>query len=418
MSIRKAGISIIVALFLTVPAIAQSTIASGSTPLTNAGDNIDVKTGSTSGAFRFFSSSSAQLLTITNDGRLGIGEPSPSVKLHVRGDAHISGGAGKGGLYTDTTSTNPFITIKVGDASGNYPVLRFADENNAELGALYGVKGNAMILKSGTNHWIGLRTNNYDSRERVVVAANGWVGIGGHPGAFFHVKGEGGEYMLVERNLKALYVNANWSNQGTFAQVAARGSDQMGLSLSSNDNHPEYLYIDKDGRVGINTMSLATNVALNVNGNANFNGVVTGTKIQAHYQDVAEWVPSRTDLAPGTVVVLDAALGNGVAASTAPYDTTVAGVVSAQPGLILGIEGDSKEQVATTGRVKVKVDASRGPIAVGDLLVTSDKPGYAMRSTPVDVGGVQMHRPGTIVGKALESLREGQGEILVLLSLQ
>jgi hypothetical protein len=29
-----------------------------------------------------------------------------------------------------------------------------------------------------------------------------------------------------------------------------------------------------------------------------------------------------------------------------------------------------------------------------------------------------MHRPGTLVGKALEPLTEGQGEILVLLTLQ
>jgi hypothetical protein len=73
--------------------------------------------------------------------------------------------------------------------------------------------------------------------------------------------------------------------------------------------------------------------------------------------------------------------------------------------------------IATTGRVRVKVDAGR-PIRVGDLLVSSDKPGMAMKSEPIDVGGVRIHRPGTIIGKALEPLASGQGEILVLLSLQ
>jgi len=29
-----------------------------------------------------------------------------------------------------------------------------------------------------------------------------------------------------------------------------------------------------------------------------------------------------------------------------------------------------------------------------------------------------MHRPGTIIGKALEPLRSGKGEILMLLTLQ
>ena len=41
-----------------------------------------------------------------------------------------------------------------------------------------------------------------------------------------------------------------------------------------------------------------------------------------------------------------------------------------------------------------------------------------MRSEPLTVGGVAMHRPGTLIGKALEALPEGEGEILVLLTLQ
>jgi len=53
-----------------------------------------------------------------------------------------------------------------------------------------------------------------------------------------------------------------------------------------------------------------------------------------------------------------------------------------------------------------------------DLLVTSQTPGSAMRSEPIDVNGSKLHRPGTLIGKALEPLERGQGEILVLLTLQ
>jgi len=74
--------------------------------------------------------------------------------------------------------------------------------------------------------------------------------------------------------------------------------------------------------------------------------------------------------------------------------------------------------MATTGRVRVKVDGTKGPIHIGDLLVTSDVPGVAMKSEAVNLGGVQIHRPGTLIGKALEPLEKGKGEILVLLSLQ
>lgn len=177
------------------------------------------------------------------------------------------------------------------------------------------------------------------------------------------------------------------------------------------------LQVASSGEVGIG-VAPETGFKLKVAGNAHFQGTVSGTEIKAHYQDIAEWVPSNADLAPGTVVVLDASVGNGVMASSRAYDTSVAGVVSGQPGIILGEEGEAKEQIATTGRVRVKVDATSGTIKVGDLLVTSDKPGYAMRSTPIDVGGAFIHRPGTIVGKALEPLAGGAGEILVLLSLQ
>jgi len=136
------------------------------------------------------------------------------------------------------------------------------------------------------------------------------------------------------------------------------------------------------------------------------------------YQDVAEWVPATSKLAAGTVVVLNRDKNNEVQASMQSYDTAVAGVVSAMPGLILGVEAPEKAQIATTGRVKVKVDATAHPIKVGDLLVTSDKPGYAMLSQPLDIGGIKLHRPGTLIGKALEPLKGGEGEILVLLSLQ
>lgn len=166
------------------------------------------------------------------------------------------------------------------------------------------------------------------------------------------------------------------------------------------------------GRVGIGTSTL-TAAALTVNGDVSVNG-----NIAAKYQDLAEWVPASEDMLPGMVVVLDPTVSNQVMPSHRAYDTTVAGVVSAQPGVILGVGGTDKEQVATTGRVRVRVDASRGAVAIGDLLVTSDRPGMAMKSQPIDVSGIAIHRPGTVIGKALEPLANGEGEILVLLSLQ
>lgn len=159
--------------------------------------------------------------------------------------------------------------------------------------------------------------------------------------------------------------------------------------------------------------------SIHATGNITTSGSITGgTVIGAVYQDVAEWVPATKTMPPGTVVVLNLDRNNEVMPSARAYDTAVAGVVSTHPGVLLGVAAASKAQIATTGRVRVKVDATKQPIKVGDLLVTSDRSGFAMKSIPLDLGGVKIHRPGTLIGKALEPLPRGEGEILVLLSLQ
>jgi hypothetical protein len=193
------------------------------------------------------------------------------------------------------------------------------------------------------------------------------------------------------------------------------GTDGSGWKFAVAKNQAgavsDLFTIQDNGRVGIGTTS--PQYTLDVNGSIRATQV-----IGAVYQDVAEWVPAGAPMHAGTVVVLDLGKTNEVIPSQHAYDTAVAGVVSAFPGLILGEESSSKAKIATTGRVPVHVDASRRPIRVGDLLVTSDKPGTAMRSEPLDLSGVKIHRPGTIIGKALAPLDKGEGEILVLLSLQ
>ena len=178
------------------------------------------------------------------------------------------------------------------------------------------------------------------------------------------------------------------------------------------------LKISQDGNVGLSTAP-SSSYRLDVGGNLHATGDISASGvIKAKYQDVAEWVPAEDHLASGTVVTLDPSRSNHVIASHAAYDTSVAGVVSAQPGIVLGEGGAHKATVATTGRVRVRVDATSSPIVIGDLLVSSATPGMAMRSEPVPINGRSFHQPGTIIGKALEPLLKGQGEILVLLTLQ
>jgi hypothetical protein len=261
--------------------------------------------------------------------------------------------------------------------------------------------GTELSLNNNANGPLVLRTNN---TEKFRIDSAGKVGIGTNAPVF------------------SLDVNGGTNGFRAKASTSA-GSD----TIASFENAGGIQAIVRaNGNVGIGTTALSPtekleiggNLKLTGSGNIDAAGTITGGTINAKYQDVAEWVESSQALPAGTVVVLDHTRTNQVVASSQSYDTRVAGVVSAQPGITLGEKGESKVLVATTGRVKVKVDASAGPIHIGDLLVTSDVAGVAKKSESINLGGVQFHRPGTLIGKALEPLATGTGEILVLLSLQ
>jgi hypothetical protein len=135
--------------------------------------------------------------------------------------------------------------------------------------------------------------------------------------------------------------------------------------------------------------------------------------------DLAEpFQMSEEKIPEGSVVVIDEANPGHLKQATFAYDTRVAGVVSGANGIKAGIalhqEGalEGGQNVALTGRVYVKADASFGAIEPGDLLTTSDTAGHAMKVTD------HTKAQGAIIGKAMTALGDGQGMVLVLVSLQ
>jgi len=272
----------------------------------------------------------------------------------------------------------------------------------------------------------------WSSASGAITETCGKLGIGTTaPADSFHVFGSSPNMRLEHSSpTTAQSMLAFYEGTSMYGFINQRGSAYAGQPAwfnigNSNTNGALSLYaggnlrvfLAADGSVGIGT---TTPIAkLDVAGNLNVSGDITGARVfHAVFQDLAEWVPSTESLAPGTVVVLDRSVPNRVTPSRGAYDTSVAGVVSASPGIILGQAATDRERIATTGRVKVRVNASRTPIRIGDLLVTSNDRGVAMKSEPIDIGGAEIHRPGTIIGKALEPLGGGTGQILVLLSLQ
>lgn len=132
----------------------------------------------------------------------------------------------------------------------------------------------------------------------------------------------------------------------------------------------------------------------------------------AEHFDVAD----ADTLEPGTVMVIN---NNGILEQSAqPYDKKVAGVISGagnhKTGIVLDKQPseENRKPIALIGKVNCKVDAGYAPVEVGDLLTTSSTPGHAMKAVEPQKAF------GSIIGKAMRGLREGQGLIPILIALQ
>lgn len=316
------------------------------------------------------------------------------------------------GLTTDaqaqwTTNGNNINNTNTGSVGigTTAPALPLDVNGSARIGQVVLAKGFAATGKGGYI-FAGTGGAGPIDAEMGLFVANDGTGGGTSDGPYFMARGN--NFTRISGQRGSMYFYAG----NSFPSPAAGEGE-----ISFGTNGTERLTLKYAGNVGIGTSN--PSAKLDVNGNVNITGDITLTgNINAKYQDVAEWVPAAQPLPAATVVVLDPTKSNQVMASLQAYDLRVAGVVSEKPGLALGEAGKGKVLVATTGRVKVKVDATRAPVKVGDLLVTSDREGAAMKSEPLMIQGRLFHSPGTLIGKALEPLEKGVGEILVLLSLQ
>jgi hypothetical protein len=306
-----------------------------------------------------FATFNTERMRIRGNGNIGVGSSSPALKFEI---VHTSSNASYGN--GDSAQFGLGLINNSGSVN-SWSNISFAQSGAGAVLASVGVQfkgGNVTDLVLATNSGSG------NTAERVRVTGAGLVGIGVTPAP-------ASPYKLDVAG--AIHASGDLASAGNLSAVSIAAS-----------------------------------------GNITATGNIVGGTVVATFQDVAEWVPTGEDVLPATVVVLSGQRSNEVVASSSAYDTTVAGVVSAEPGIVLGKGGANKAKIATTGRVKVKVDASHGPIQIGDLLVSSDIRGTAMKSEPLVINGRRFHQPGTIIGKALEPLASGTGEILVLLSLQ
>jgi hypothetical protein len=247
--------------------------------------------------------------------------------------------------------------------------------------------------------------------------SGGSLGIGTwSPSAPLTVAADGTAQLLIQGKTNPAYqLWLGYNTSSNYGWIQATDSGVANEPLILNPNN---------GNVGIGTT--APGATLEVNGTLRFSGDAKGTVQTTAWTgvlcggDYAESVGvsgKRAEYEPGDVLIIDPDNSDGVAKSTQPYSTVVAGIYSTKPGVI-GRKSTDKDKakleipMAMVGIVPTKVSAENGPIKRGDLLVTASTVGYAMKGTD------RSQMLGAIVGKAWGSLNSGTGVIDVLVSLQ
>ena len=296
-------------------------------------------------------------------------------------------------------------TLQLLQSNGNLGVNLDGDSNGAGGGGQLGLRapdGSTAVFLTGSSGAGNVSVRNTNGSSRVVL--NGQSSGGG--GGLFLYDGNGTSTMTLigaESSASGSQLVMRQGN-GTAtvlvdAEFTAGGGSR--LQLLKGDGTPAItLRADASGDGKITTQVLQ----------------ITGGSDLSEQFDIAA---PQNELAPGMIVCIDPEHPGRLVESATAYDRTVAGVMSGaggvKPGMLMGQQGtaaDGKHPVALSGRVYCEADASNGAIHPGDLLTTSSTPGHAMKVTDYD----KAH--GAIIGKAMSSLDQGEGLVLVLVSLQ
>ncbi len=305
-------------------------------------------------------------------GDVGIGTTTPESELHIR-------------------SSQPEVRFEESDQSNKK--WQIAGYNSGLAFIETGV-GYTMQIEPGGN--VGIRTTN--------------------PSAGLHLKGTGypSSFMFLESSNNEdtgfrLYegTTVKWH---LFNEAGAGG-----FSLRNNAYSSILFAKQGTGEVGIGTTSPQAKLDVRGRTRTEVLEITAGSDLSEQFEIKGE----EQKVEPGMVVCIDPASCGNLVVSQKAYDRTVAGIVSGaggvKPGMLMGQKGtmaDGEHPVALTGRAYCRADASNGPITPGDLLTTSDVAGHAMKVTDYE------RAQGAILGKAMSSLNDGRGLVLVLVTLQ
>lgn len=275
-----------------------------------------------------------------------------------------------------------------GYGSASDPAIRFVDDSE-ETGFSSPLGETLSVITSGV--------------ERVRVTSTGLVGIGKTPTAKLDVAGNLKAVSSAAGIAGATLTVQNTGASGIAAVLDSFGSDAVAVLGQSGTG--QFIKCFKGGAFPVFEVQNSGRV------------VTTALQITGG-GDLVEGFESVTPVQPGMLMSIDPEHPGQVTVSSIPYDHKVAGVVSGAGGVAHGIRMnqagvlDGDTLIAMTGRVYVSTSACNGSIAAGDLLTTSHIPGVAMKATDRE------RSFGAVIGKALTSLEEGEGLVMVLVNLQ
>jgi hypothetical protein len=184
---------------------------------------------------------------IDSSGRVGINENNPSLPLHIA--------AGTNGYPNSSGTTEVgFLTLRrksAGSTHGLWMGVADASPWGSWLQA-------ADAANFATNYPLLLNPRG----GQVIIGGTSTYGAGT---VALYVKGGTSGWAVFERSSKSLFVNANYSDLNTAAQVSTQAIDSMNLSLSARETLSD-LYLTTNGNVGVGTTSPGTLHKLAVEG--------------------------------------------------------------------------------------------------------------------------------------------------------